>query len=55
MTNRIHLVFSVASSLVVIVAVVWGVVLVGSPGTARLQRFDHQRLEDLERRIISSS
>lgn len=48
MTTRIHMVFSVASSMVVIVAVVWGVVLVGSPGAARLHRFDQQRLEDLQ-------
>ena len=48
MTTRIHLVFSVASSMVVVVAVIWGVVLVGSPATARLQRFDQQRLKDLQ-------
>jgi len=48
MTTRIHTMFSVALSIVVVVAIVWGVVLVGSPGTARLQRFDQQRLEDLQ-------
>ncbi len=48
MTTRIHVLFSVAMSMVVVVAVVWGVALVGSPGTARLQRFDQQRLEDLQ-------
>ena len=48
MTTRIHAMFSVVSSLVVVLAVVWGAVLVGSPGTARLQRFDQQRLEDLQ-------
>ena len=48
MTKRTHVVFSVALSIVVVVAVVWGVVLVGSPGTARLQRFDQQRLKDLQ-------
>ena len=48
MTTRIHVLFSMASSMVVVVAVVWGVVLVGSPGTARLQRFDQQRLDDLQ-------
>ena len=48
MTTRIHGVFSVASSMVVVVAVVWGVALVGLPGTARLQRFDGQRLQDLQ-------
>ena len=48
MTTRTHVVFSVALTIVVIVAVVWGVVLVGSPTTARLQRFDQQRLEDLQ-------
>ena len=48
MTTRIHAVFSVVSSIVVVVAVVWGFALVGSPGTTRLQRFDHQRLNDLQ-------
>ncbi len=48
MTKRTHVVFSVALSILVVVAVVWGVALVGSPGTARLQRFDQQRLEDLQ-------
>ncbi len=48
MTTRTHLVFSVASSIVVVVAVIWGVVLVGSPTTSRLQRYDQQRLEDLQ-------
>ncbi len=48
MTTRIHVVFSVALSMVVVVAVVWGAALVGSPGTARLQRFDQQRLDDLQ-------
>ena len=48
MTTRIHTVFSVASSVVVVVAVVWGFALVGSPGTTRLQRFDQQRLDDLQ-------
>ena len=48
MTTRIHVMFSVASSAVVVVAVVWGFALVGSPGTTRLQRFDQQRLNDLQ-------
>jgi hypothetical protein len=48
MMTRLHTAFSVASSLVVVVAVAWGAVLVGSPATARLQRFDQQRLGDLQ-------
>ena len=47
MTKRIHSLFSAVSSLVVVSTVVWGAVLVGSPGTARLQRLDAQRLGDL--------
>ena len=47
MTTRTHLVFSTIASVVVLVAVVWGVVLVGSPATTRRQRFDQQRLNDL--------
>ena len=47
MTTRTHTLFSVASSVVVVVAIIWGFALVGSPGTTRLQRFDQQRLNDL--------
>ena len=39
MTQRIHLMFSAAFSVVVVVAIVLGVALVGSPTTARLKRF----------------
>ena len=48
MTKKIDAAFSVVSSIVVVGAVVWGAVLVGSPSTARLQRFDQQRLNDLQ-------
>ncbi len=48
MTPRIHTIFSVASCFVVVVALVWGFVLVGSPGTSRLQRLDQRRLDDLQ-------
>ena len=48
MTTRTHVLFSAAVSMVVVVGVVWGAVLVGSPATVRLQRFDQQRLEDLQ-------
>lgn len=48
MTTRAHAIFSVAFSLVVVVAIAWGAVLIGSPGTARLQRLDEQRLADLQ-------
>ncbi len=42
------MVFTVVFSMVVIVAVVWGVAVAGTPGAARLQRLDQQRLEDLQ-------
>ena len=48
MTKPIHQAFSVIASLVVVAVIVWGIVLVGSPQTLRLQRFDQQRLEDLQ-------
>ena len=48
MTRKIHMAFSVASSILVVATVIWGIALVGLPGTARLQRFDQQRLEDLQ-------
>ena len=48
MKTNPHVAFSVAASVVVVIAVAWGVALVGSPGTARLQRFDQQRTGDLQ-------
>jgi hypothetical protein len=48
MTKRVHVVFSVAWSIVVAGVVAWGVALAGTPGAARVQRFDQQRLEDLQ-------
>ncbi len=48
MTKRIHLIFSVVASIVVIATIAWGAVLVGSPQTIRVQRFDQQRLDDLQ-------
>lgn len=47
MTPRIHAAFAVFASVVVAFAVAWGFVLVGSPATRRLERFDEQRLADL--------
>ncbi len=48
MTHRIHPVLSVVASMVVVISIVWGMTLVGSPGTARIHRFDQQRLRDLK-------
>ena len=48
MTTKVHVIFSVALSMVVLAAIVWGVAIVGSPATARLKRFDYQRLRDLQ-------
>ena len=47
MTTKVHVVYSVALSMLVLTAIVWGVVLAGVPAEARLHRFDRQRLEDL--------
>ena len=48
MKTRMHVAFSAVSSMAVVVAVIWGVALVGSPGAARLRRFDQHRLQDLQ-------
>ena len=48
MSPRTHLGFAVAASLVGVFALVWGFVLVGSPMSRRLERFDEQRLRDLQ-------
>lgn len=48
MSCRFHAVFGVIASVVVAIAVAWGFLLVGSPGTRRLERLDEQRLQDLQ-------
>ncbi len=48
MSPRIHVAFAVFASIVVVGTVVWGFVLVGSPSTRRLERFDQRRLDDLQ-------
>lgn len=48
MTKRFHVIFSVALTIVVVATIGWGVAIVGSPAMARLQRFDGQRLSDLQ-------
>ena len=48
MTLRIHAAFGAVASLVVAATVAWGFVLVGSPTTRRLERFDERRLQDLQ-------
>ncbi len=48
MTLRIHAAFAVVASIVVVFAIAWGFILVGSPATRRLEHFDKHRLEDLQ-------
>ena len=48
MSPRFHVVFGIAASVVVAVAIAWGFFLVGSPATRRLERFDERRLQDLQ-------
>jgi hypothetical protein len=48
MSWRFHAVFAVVASLAVALVVGWGFMLAGSPSARRLQRFDEQRLRDLQ-------
>jgi hypothetical protein len=48
MSPRIHTAFAVVASVVVAFTVACGFILVGSPATRRLERFDEQRLQDLQ-------
>jgi hypothetical protein len=48
MSSRFHTAFALAASVVVVAAVAWGFILAGSPATRRLERFDDQRLRDLQ-------
>lgn len=47
-----HKLYAGASAVIVLVAVVWGFMLVGSPTTERLRKFDDRRIEEL--RIINN-
>ncbi|MBI3816938.1 hypothetical protein HY285_05360 [Candidatus Peregrinibacteria bacterium] len=47
-----HRSFGIAATIIVLVALVWGFAVVGSPFTGRLERFDERRLQDLQ--IINS-
>jgi len=48
MNWRFHAIFAALATVAVVVAIGWGFVLVGSPGARRLERFDEQRLRDLQ-------
>ncbi|MGD9724291.1 MAG: hypothetical protein AB7O59_24060 [Pirellulales bacterium] len=48
MSWRFHAVFGVLASALVIFAIAWGFMLVGSPGQRRAERLDEQRLQDLQ-------
>ena len=47
-TTRMHRAFAGVASGIVLFAVVWGFAVTGSPGTARLHKFDERRVEDLQ-------
>lgn len=48
MNSRFHATFTLLSTVVVLLAIGWGFRLVGSPATRRLERFDEQRVRDLQ-------
>jgi hypothetical protein len=48
MSPRFHTAFALAATIVVVAAVGWGFILAGSPAARRLERFDDQRLRDLQ-------
>src|SRR3989338_8098400 len=45
--NSIHKLFAGIASVIVLIALVWGFVLAGSPGTERQRKFDDRRVDDL--------
>jgi hypothetical protein len=48
MNGRFHAAFGALATLAVVLVIAWGFVLVGSPGARRTERFDEQRLHDLQ-------
>ena len=43
-----HRIFFTVATLAVAATIAWGFVLVGSPGSRRIDRFDEQRVQDLQ-------
>lgn len=48
MNTKFHAGFALVASAVVAATIAWGFVLAGSPNVRRLERFDEQRLADLQ-------
>ncbi|MBK8979794.1 MAG: hypothetical protein IPM29_28180 [Planctomycetes bacterium] len=48
MTAGVHTLFGAVSATVVAGALIWGLVLTGMPHQRRVERFDEQRLSDLQ-------
>ena len=46
--SLLHRMFAAFAIAIIAVAVVWGFVIVGSPGSERLKKFDERRLADLQ-------
>jgi hypothetical protein len=52
MTASFHRTFGILATAIVLLAIIWGFVIIGSPGTERQRKFDEQRINDL--RTINS-
>lgn len=52
MTASFHRTFGFIATAIVLVAIVWGFVIIGTPGSERARKFDEQRISDL--RTINS-
>ena len=46
-SSKLQALFAVLTGAIVLTAVVWGFVILGSPFTERLRKFDERRVEDL--------
>lgn len=47
MNSRLHQSFFWATNVIIAIALVWGFILAGSPGTERQRKFDERRMSDL--------
>lgn len=45
-TKKMHRMFALIGSAITVIAIVWGIVLAGSPMSERLRKFDERRIED---------
>lgn len=48
MTQNLHRTFGIIATAIVVIAIVWGFLIVGAPSTERQRKFDERRVQDFQ-------